>query len=84
MKKIGELVDAKIEEGKLETHREEATLIHLSNEYAGAISKEIGSIFRFVKGIYYHKFPELESIVTEPALYCKTVRELERERKADE
>jgi RNA processing factor Prp31 len=27
--------------------------------------------------MYYKKFPELESIVTQPAFYCKAVREIE-------
>lgn len=77
MATISALIDQKIEKGKLEAQKNEAELIQKSNEYASAISKEIASIFRFVKNIYNRKFPELESIVTQPSLYCKAVREIE-------
>ena len=52
-------------------------LVHQSNKYASCISQHIAGIFRTVKGIYYQKFPELESIVTSPPQYCRAVREIE-------
>ena len=82
MSKIEEIVDSEIKKGEGKSKpQNDAKLIQKSNEYASKITKEINVIFRFVKTVYYKRFPELESIVTQPALYCKAVREIEREEK---
>jgi RNA processing factor Prp31 len=70
------LVDAKINQEEKECPIPQEALIQKSNEYASTIGKEISSFFRAVKAVYNRKFPELESIVTQPALYCKAVREI--------
>jgi RNA processing factor Prp31 len=75
---IKALVDAKIRQEETECVTPQELLIQRSNEYASAIAKEVAGFFRAVKAVYGRKFPELESIVTQPALYCKAVREIER------
>jgi RNA processing factor Prp31 len=74
MATVSAIVDGK-EESKDKNNNPK--LIQKSHEYAAVISKEINAIFRSVKTAYYKRFPELESIVTQPALYCKAVREIE-------
>lgn len=74
MQTISFIVDAKIDQNSNNTSKINSQLIQKSNEYASNINKEINALFRSIKAMYYHKFPELESIVTQPALYCKAVR----------
>ena len=76
MKVVSSIVDEQLGKDQLKKIDNEAKIIQKSNEYASVITKEINSIFRAVKAVYYKRFPELESIVTQPALYCKAVREI--------
>lgn len=43
------------------------------------INKETIAIAKYIKKIYNKKIPELESIVTNDALYCKAVLEIEEQ-----
>ena len=74
MKMIGTIVDSQLGKGEQKIKKHDAKVVQKSNEYASMITKEINFIFRSVKAVYYKKFPELQSIVTQPALYCKAVR----------
>ena len=78
MATVSAIVDRTIEEKTDKTCHTDSKLIQKSNEYAANITKDINVIFRSVKVGYYKRFPELESIITQPALYCKAVREIEK------
>lgn len=54
---ISSIVDGKIGKNEANKIENEAKVIQKSNEYASTIAKEINTLFRSVKAVYYHKFP---------------------------
>lgn len=54
--------------------------VNKSNEYALMILKEVQAIAKFIKKIYNQKFPELENLVPNEGLYCRTILEIEESR----
>ncbi|ELT98453.1 hypothetical protein CAPTEDRAFT_177631 [Capitella teleta] len=54
----------------------EYQLIVQANNITVEIDNEINVIHKYVRDIYYKRFPELESLVSQPLEYMKTVKEL--------
>jgi len=51
-------------------------LIVKTNQMLTKLTREIDRLHKFVRDLYAYKFSELETIVTDPLAYAKTVKEL--------
>ncbi|OLY80497.1 U4/U6 small nuclear ribonucleoprotein Prp31 [Smittium mucronatum] len=66
---------AKIDKGPIE-ETSEYKLVVDGNNLGIKIDREATSILKYMRDHYQHRFPELESLVTDPISYAKTIKQI--------